>query len=271
MGITQVTTCKGRLEYISKNIKRWLNSGIDELVLVDFNCPQETGYRIAYDYKDTLGLTVVIIKPELAGDFFHLTKARNVGAIAAKHEVLFFCDADTWTTSIFIEKQRSQFEDRGVDLLINRVEASRENTIHRSTSDIPVQWGLDGQCFIKNSLLYSLNGYNESHQNWGGESYDLYIRASNVGAKIAQFDKTGIIITPHNDTVRNTHLRNQFDSPDRKNYFLKSLRYLKRNRKISRVNPGKRFGADVKDSDHITLFRNGKQRVWRPGEDDYIY
>jgi hypothetical protein len=48
------------------------------------------------------------------------------------------------------------------------------------------------------------------------------------------------------------------------------LRFLKRNRKINRVNPGQRFGADLKQSQNIVLFRNGKQRVWRPGEDDFI-
>jgi glycosyltransferase involved in cell wall biosynthesis len=270
MGISQITTCKGRLEHVGKHIKRWLASGIDELVLVDFNCPQETGYRIAYDYKDALGLTVVIIKPELAGEFFHLTRARNIGAIASRHDVLFFCDADIWTTSTFIEKARTQFEEKGVDLLVHRVESCNESNIHRAGTDVPVQWCIDGQCFIKNSLLYSLNGYNESHFNWGGESYDLYIRSSNVGAKIGCFDRQGLVITPHNDTLRNEHLKSTFETIDRKNYYSRSLRFLKRNRKISRVNPGKRFGVDLKESNQIVLFRNGKQRVWRPGEDDLV-
>jgi hypothetical protein len=119
-------------------------------------------------------------------------------------------------------------------------------------------------------LFYSLNGYNEAHVNWGGEAYDLYIRAASCGAKIGCFERTGIYMLPHVDSVRTENLQRNFELLDRKAYYAKSLRFLKRNRKINRVNPGQRFGADLKQSQNIVLFRNGKQRVWRPGEDDFI-
>src|SRR5206468_2493034 len=114
---------------------------------------------IAYDFRHVHGLTVVIVKPELAGKFFHLTRARNIGAQAAKHEVLYFQDADVWVTSSFIERVNNKLESSSLDLLVNRLEASDADVIHKPNTDLPIDWVRDGQCFIKNYLFYSMNGY----------------------------------------------------------------------------------------------------------------
>jgi hypothetical protein len=116
MRITQVTTVKDRREHVLRHIGRWLASGIDELVLVDWNCPEETGKQIAQ--SATPGIRRAEMSPssmsrKLAGESFHLTKARNVGALAARHELLLFMDADTWASESFIERPKKRWVTTG--------------------------------------------------------------------------------------------------------------------------------------------------------------
>jgi hypothetical protein len=166
---------------------------------------------------------------------------------------------------------REKIERWDLDLLITRPEISLELTDDISTLVLPPQWGADGQCFIRNHLFHSINGYNESHIRWGGDAYDLYIRASAYGAKISSFERSGIYTADHPDDMRCCYLRYKFDTASRNLAYQQAMRFLKKGRRIPRATPGRKMGADKKHHRDIILVRNGQERVWRPAEDDLVY
>jgi hypothetical protein len=246
-GITQVTTCKGFLDSVKKNLPRWFESGVDQIVIVDWACPEKVAEHCwEYVKQDSYRLKVLRVPPETAGETFHLTRARNLGAKVADNDILFFCDADAFAFPHIFDDVRSRFSRRNnpVDLLVADKLIASESYVHHPFADVPMQWGLHGQCFIRQSTFHSLNGYAERHKEWGGESYDLYIRSGAAGKVIESLKPCGIHVTPHSDTVRDRYLPRHFAGVDggRRSQFCRSINNLMKYRRNVRANPGIRSG-----------------------------
>lgn len=281
---SQITTVKGRREHVQKHLSRWLDTGIEELVLVDYACPDGTAEWVLNHptYGRDPRITVVRVPRaarcggelvQMAGDQFHLTRARNVGALAARHELLLFLDADCWVTPFWVEQRRRSAgplgNDNSPDLWVSGPQACDDEMIK---SKLPYNWSRDGQCLIRQPMFHRINGYNENHQEWGGESYDLYVRAVTAGARVAYFDSSGLFVTAHSDTDRSRFLRTPLKDCDnaRELRYRRSLQSLQHQRRSERANPGREIGFAPKLASHLKLFRGGQQRAWRPGEDDVV-
>jgi hypothetical protein len=269
--ISQVTTVKGRREHVQKHLNRWLNSGIDELVVVDYACPQSTAVYLTEQARRDPRITVVKVPEAVTGPFFNLSKARNIGALAARHELFAFVDADCWVTESWMEGVRTKMSTGHTppELMISNRQACDEQTIY--SNELPFSWVRDGQCVISNHSFHELHGYTERHANWGGENYDLYVRAAEFGTRIGSFEGIGMTLCPHADTMRDQHLEHKF-GPDntRQARFSLSLRRLKHLRRLPRATPGHAMGVNRKESLQLRLFRGGRERTWRPGEDDAV-
>jgi glycosyltransferase involved in cell wall biosynthesis len=84
-----ITTCMGRLEHLKLSLPKMVSQGCNEVIVVDFSCPQGTGEFVATHFPAVRLVSV-------AGEkHFSNWKARNAGASAAGSDVLVFVDADT--------------------------------------------------------------------------------------------------------------------------------------------------------------------------------
>lgn len=261
MKLSQITTVKGRLDDVKLNIGRWLNNPhLDELIIVDWACPQNTGQYVRDNYKKDPRVKVVFISPEDAGPFFNLGAARNLGARRAKNQHLFFLDADCYANQLFYDKL-DLYSDASIgnpdapdslgdmlDLLVTGTHCISETT---STSSLLDTWTIDGQCIIRSHLLHSINGYVEGF-GWGGESYDLYLRAVRFGnsrcnsrCRIGFFPEGGIVHRPHSDELRHQYYPVGWETTiDRDDRHVKRSRLLKIRRDRSfRAQPGRPFGT----------------------------
>lgn len=84
-----ITTCKGRLEHLKVSLPSMVAQNCNEVIVVDFSCPEGTGAFVSANFPSA---TVVSVEGQ---KHFSNWKARNAGAAAAKSDVLVFVDADT--------------------------------------------------------------------------------------------------------------------------------------------------------------------------------
>lgn len=273
MYISQITTVKGRYSAVKRNLKRWVDSGIDELVIVDYACPERTVERLLVD-PETKRLatdprvTLVVVPKSIVGEFFSLGRARNIGAVAAKHEIFFFLDADAWATARCVEDIREKMHsDTGVppNILVTSHKVYAPMT---EQSPLPATFAKDGQCVIRNHTFHAnLHGYVEKHASWGGESYDIYQRAFNQNERFGLLEHQSIIVSDLDD-----HLRDQFSQKKIKNdltsAFQTSIKRLASIRRVGWANPGITLGIPLAQCHGVLLWRGGRLRNWNPGEDD---
>lgn len=100
-----VTTCKGRLHHIKQTLPLIIAQHPDEIVVVDYGCPDRVGDWVKAHFPD-----VKVVRVE--GDTgFCLAKARNVGAMNTRATWLCFIDADVEIAPRWIEWLRQNLED----------------------------------------------------------------------------------------------------------------------------------------------------------------
>src|SRR5438270_11931917 len=84
-----ITTCKGRLEHLKLSLPAMVSQACNEVIVVDYSCPQMTGEFVTANFP---GVRVVSVEGE---ETFSNWKGRNAGAAAATSDGLVFIDADT--------------------------------------------------------------------------------------------------------------------------------------------------------------------------------
>lgn len=266
MQITQITTSKGRYDDVIKNLPYWLNSGIKQLVLVDFFCPDNTGKRLLdTKFGSDPRLTIIIVGPAVAGPFYNHSKARNIGVTAAQNEALSFIDADIKTTEYYVKLQTQSFKG-GADVVCGVPKNFSEHNESFSTA-IPETYRFDGQIAVRNAVFYDLNGFDES-AGWGVEGYDFLLRCrlreKTVIRRIEQVP--WIAHTPvHDHADIDKFLSVKLVDPAK--VYVDSWTRAAYNRKLTlRAQPGQIFGLNGK-GDGIALYKNGIHKAFAPGDD----
>jgi glycosyltransferase involved in cell wall biosynthesis len=84
-----ITTCMGRLEHLKQSLPTMVAQGANEVIVVDYSCPEGTGGFVQNEFPS---VRVVSVPGEA---HFSNWKARNAGAAAANSDLLVFVDADT--------------------------------------------------------------------------------------------------------------------------------------------------------------------------------
>jgi len=304
--LTQITTVKGRRAHVERHIEKWLDSGIDELVLVDYACPEQTArFVLGSKYGRDPRITLVMVPERIqakgnvfnvAAGAFNLPRAKNIGALVARHQGFVFIDADCWVSREFVRDIRERFDgvSEGNESSFGRVceydlVATGKHVLdqEKHMTSMPQTWVADGQCAIRSSLFHRVHGYNDSNWMWGGESYDLYVRCAAVEkVRIDYFGVPSIRNLPHDDELRCTYLSSPFGTmttETRAERFAESYRRLRAQRTglrfdkgspaeglpvtLSRAAPGRSLGLPDKLMQCIPILRGGHQQVWRGGHD----
>ena len=86
--ISIIVTCKNRLSHLKKTIKNLQSQSNSELIVVDYDCQENTSGWVKSNYPSAKTL---VIKDD---QIFSLSRARNLGANIAQGNILLFVDAD---------------------------------------------------------------------------------------------------------------------------------------------------------------------------------
>jgi hypothetical protein len=277
--ISQITPVKDRPVSLFKNIKNWLKAGIDQLVLIDYACPQDT-YKLLLKSKYANDPRIVIVRVDAfkAGPFYSHAHARNIGAQVAKGEIFLFVDVDIRVASVYIKNLRKLFEqydkesetylvDMVCNLPMNTIEKG-EWTANPYFKELPKNLSIDRQIAIRSAKFYDLNGFDEDCFGWGGETYDILYRANMVDSSISYVDPhPWVVHRQHSDSLRSKYVPTSIQSDsDKLTAFTTSMQILQKHRGACfRAHPGRRFG--VTSHTDFKVFHRGVHRAFSPGDD----
>jgi hypothetical protein len=174
-----ITTCKGRRHHLEQTLPGWLAEPHVSVVVVDYDCPQETGTWLAANYP---AVRVASIRQQPT---FNLGRARNSGARAAPPGWWAFLDADTRIAEGWADAVRSSLW-RGHYHLAEPVSSEM----------------LYGSCIVHSDDFASAGGYDELIDGWGAEDFDLYGRFRQCNIRPASWNGTLAHPIAHSDQER---------------------------------------------------------------------
>lgn len=206
--ITIITTCKGRLPHLRESLPTFLLQRISrpfEVIVVDYCCPDG-----AFLWCKSLNLyCLTAIKVLDNAKLFNLNRARNIGAVHAKGEVLVFIDADIVLTPEFLREATSPIFGGKADL-----------TACLTTLD---DMGVGGTCAVSSKLFKKVEGYDEGFiHGWGHDDTDFYGRCKRL-TKWWPFKRKFLQPINHSDELRTKHykIKNKSESAERHRAYMK--------------------------------------------------
>lgn len=154
--IAFVTTCKGRLHHIQQTLPTLVSLLPDEIVVVDYDCPDNVGEWVRTYYP-----TVKVVSASDCADW-NPSRARNLGAANCTAEWICFIDADVKAKPDWLEWMRSNLDPRFYYRIGSRREEKGSDT-----------WGT----FIcTRDAFETVEGFDEIYRGWGAEDTDIYLR-----------------------------------------------------------------------------------------------
>ena len=180
--IALITTCKGRLQHLRETLPLMAAQGADEVVVVDYGCPDGTGDWVEREFP---GVRVVRVTDDPG---FCLPRARNAGARVATSDWLAFVDADVRLAAGWVGWLREHLED---------------GRFYRASAVAGVR-DLEtfGTAVCPRHAFEAIGGYDEALRGWGGEDIDLYARLSQVGMADTDYPAALIDVIRHDDALR---------------------------------------------------------------------
>jgi glycosyltransferase involved in cell wall biosynthesis len=180
--IAFVTTCKSRLHHLQQTLPQWVAEVPDEIVVVDYGCPQGAGDWVREIFPQ---VTVIRVDDDPG---FCLARARNSGAAAVQAEWICFIDADVMVNRGWVEWMRSQlvpghFYRAGLVFGVRDLET----------------WG---SVIVPREAFERIGGYDEVFSGWGGEDTDFYNRLRMIGLTESEYPQRFVKAIAHSDTER---------------------------------------------------------------------
>jgi hypothetical protein len=182
--IAVITTCKGRLHHLKQTLPAMAALRPDELIVVDYSCPQRAGEWVKANVPDAR----VVYNPGAYG--FNLGRARNLGATAANSEWLLFVDADVLVKPGLIETLRAGIQ---------------HGTFYSPQPVSGANPQLFGSFCCRARDFLTVRGYDEVIEGWGFEDHDLSGRLRLLGLREAHYSSNLLDTIPHDDSER--HVR----------------------------------------------------------------
>lgn len=180
--VALITTCKGRLHHLRQTLPLMLAQGADQVIVVDYDCPDDTGDWVAAHHP-AVDVARVYDRAE-----FNLAEARNVGARLAQTDWLVFVDADIETVPGWVDWMRREVRPGNYYKV-----AKVDGVIDGQTS---------GTAICARSDFVALDGYDEVIAGWGGEDFDLYERLGRRGVALARYPSEFVSAIHHGNDER---------------------------------------------------------------------
>jgi glycosyltransferase involved in cell wall biosynthesis len=176
-----VTTCKGRLHHLKQTLPLMRAEGPDEMIVVDYDCPDGTGAWVEAEYRQAKVIRVAD-KPR-----FNLCDARNHGAVLAESDWLFFVDADIRLAPGMLAKLRGLLAAGGFYM-------------PEWSPGMPIDiWG---SCVAPRATYAELGGYDEVLEGWGADDEDFYYRMQYRGLERRHYPNDWVVPIEHEDSER---------------------------------------------------------------------
>lgn len=178
--ISFITTCKARLAHLQETLPLLAAQGAEhEVVVVDYDCPEGTAAWVAQHFP-----AVRVVREHNAPEF-NASRARNLGAAAARHPWLMFVDADVRLPPAFG----------------NYIQPAL--SAGRYLRAAPTQDDTYGTFLVAKQDFERQGGFDEVLRGWSSEDDDLYFRLERYGGcALATFPGTLLMALPHDDALR---------------------------------------------------------------------
>lgn len=173
-----ITPCKNRLEHLKQTLPLMRSVNNAEVIVVDYGCEQRTGDWIASNYPD---IKIVRVTDD---PVFHVSRARNIGALQASSEVLCFVDADTFVIGNLAEWAGKNMK-QGWFFVIPTIGVSTAGFLLCNKAD-----------------FLNVGGYDEALRGWAPEDMDLYERLEISGVKRGHLPASMFSSIEHGDELR---------------------------------------------------------------------
>ena len=180
--IAFITTCKSRLHHLQQTLPLLLAESSEEIIVVDYGCPQGTGDWVSNNYP-----TVSVIRVD-DDPGFCLPRARNLGAQKSSASWLCFIDADVKVTPGWIRWMEDNLET-GRFYRAGKIDGVR----------ILDTWGT---VLCSRKGFFGIGGYDEAFRGWGGEDDDLYERLKIAGYSESEYPARFVDAIKHDDLER---------------------------------------------------------------------
>lgn len=181
--IAFITVSRGRLHHLRESLPRMAAQNPDELIVVDYDCPDGTGDWVAANFPQA-----AVVRGSQPDGGFNISRARNLGAAAAKSEWLFFVDAD-----ILLGPKLGDALRQGL-----RPGSFYQPTAQASNSGSQIY----GSFACTAADFAAIGGYDEVIEGWGREDKDLYLRLLFHGVAKAFYSPTLLGVIKHGDAER---------------------------------------------------------------------
>ena len=195
-----ITTCKARLENLKRSLPQFCKQqGLAEVVVVDYDCPQNTAAYVEARYP-----FCNIVSVTNGGEGFNLSHARNIGAQHSKGDMLLFFDADIIIADDFLDNLLFPFDEDVFGVYDDRYGPS-----------------LRGSCIVKRDDFFAVDGYDELLAGYEGEDLDFYMRLRNLGLRRITLSSENI-----NEVIgQDSEERMRYREPNVKRSFLRGRLY----------------------------------------------
>jgi glycosyltransferase involved in cell wall biosynthesis len=177
-----VVTCKGRLHHVQRTLPLIVAQAPDEIVLVDYGCPQRAG-----DWVEANLPSVKVVRVNDDPGFCH-SRARNLGAQRITSPWICFADADILAAPGWVDWMRRNLAP-GFYYRRARVDGDFDKEAF-------------GTMLCARSDHVLVHGYDEMFRGWGGEDEDFYDRLNLAGVKEAVYPAHLVEAIPHDDAER---------------------------------------------------------------------
>jgi len=177
-----ITTCKGRLHHLKQSIPTFLDSSADEIVVVDYGCPEDSG-RWCKSLGDSR-ITVVPVLRDTAR--FNHPRAMNIGAAHTKAKLLAFFDCDILLDGKFLDDAKELIKERTARFVVPTWPLHGEQLVC-------------GQVVMPTLAFYHVRGYDEQLVDYGMNDVDIYGRLQLMGWEEYRTCLHNLVNLPHSE------------------------------------------------------------------------
>lgn len=190
-GLSIVTCCKGRLEYLKSALPTFVAQSESEVIVVDYDCPDGTKDWVAAHFPD------VRVVPVADAPIFNLSRARNIGARHARGPWLAFCDADNLLAPSFAS-----------ELLARPVPGTYLRML-QDTPFGPIKRGIPLAC--EAATFWAIGGYDDALRGWGPEDREMIHRLDRAGIREVIGAATLVETLRHGNAERSRHYEQKIE------------------------------------------------------------